>query len=103
MHQSREVRFAVDHPTAAGHFPGNPIIPGAVLLDEVVEAIAATSDPADIVMIRSVKFHRPVRPGELVNIRWEVRDDGQIGFECRVLDPEQIAMAGTLHIGRADR
>ena len=25
-----------DHPSAAGHFPGNPLVPGALLLDEVL-------------------------------------------------------------------
>lgn len=34
------VNFAADHPTAAGHFPGNPIIPGALLLAEVLHSIA---------------------------------------------------------------
>ena len=26
------LQIAADHPTGAGHFPGNPIIPGALLL-----------------------------------------------------------------------
>jgi 3-hydroxyacyl-[acyl-carrier-protein] dehydratase len=33
------VKFAVNHPCGAGHFPGNPIIPGALLLDEVLACI----------------------------------------------------------------
>ena len=31
--------FVPDHPTAAGHFPCNPIIPGAVLLSAALRAI----------------------------------------------------------------
>ena len=27
-----------DHPSAAGHFPGNPLVPGVLLLDEVLAA-----------------------------------------------------------------
>ena len=30
------IRFPADHPTGPDHFPGNPIIPGAVLLDELM-------------------------------------------------------------------
>jgi len=39
MRHSLKVCFSADHPVAAGHFPGNPIIPGAMLLDEVLQAI----------------------------------------------------------------
>ncbi|MDO8414485.1 MAG: hypothetical protein Q7S51_11935, partial [Gallionellaceae bacterium] len=56
--------FAVDHPTAAGHFPGNPIIPGALLLSEVLHAIATglTLD-LSVCHIKSAKFFHPVSPG----------------------------------------
>ncbi len=35
------LQFAASHPCGAGHFPGNPVIPGALLLDEVLNRIAA--------------------------------------------------------------
>jgi 3-hydroxyacyl-[acyl-carrier-protein] dehydratase len=101
MWHSHEIRFGLDHPTAAGHFPGNPIIPGAVLLDEAIDAIAGAGSPADAIVIRSAKFFQPVRPGEAVHIRWRSRADGQIAFECRVLNPERRAAAGTVQIRRA--
>ena len=31
--------FQPDHPSSRGHFEGNPIIPGAVLLSETILAI----------------------------------------------------------------
>ncbi len=96
MWQSLEVRFAADHPTAAGHFPGNPIIPGAVLLDEVLQAVASAG--GNWTAIRSAKFLQPVRPGEAVLIRWEQGSDGQARFECRVLDPERLALTGTVQL-----
>lgn len=99
MWYSREIRFGLDHPTAAGHFPGNPIIPGAVLLDQVIEAIAGADGAGDI-LIRSAKFLHPVRPGEVVELRWERRADGQTGFECRLLDPERLVLAGSLLMRR---
>src|SRR5262249_41812259 len=33
------IRFPKDHPVGPGHFPGNPIIPGALLLDEILVAL----------------------------------------------------------------
>jgi 3-hydroxymyristoyl/3-hydroxydecanoyl-(acyl carrier protein) dehydratase len=97
MWHSLEVRFAVDHLTAAGHFPGNPIIPGAVLLDEVLQAVAGTGDVKRWV-IRSAKFLQPVRPGEAIMIRWEPDPEGQTRFECRLLDPERLALTGTVQL-----
>ena len=103
MWQSSEVRFASDHPTAAGHFPSNPIIPGALLLDEVLKAIAvAASGDADVV-IRAAKFFRPVRPGEAVRVRWQRQADGCIKFECRLVGDDDLAASGTLATDLAQR
>ena len=33
------IGIAADHPAFAGHFPGMPILPGAVLLDEALRII----------------------------------------------------------------
>lgn len=85
---SVEHRFDAGHPTAAGHFPGNPIIPGALLLDHALSAIRAET-PLEI---QVAKFLCPVRPGDSVTIRWH-RDGAAVKFECRVRD--QIALSGT--------
>jgi len=97
MRHSLEVRFAIDHPTAAGHFPGNPIIPGAVLLDEVLLAVAGASS-GERSIIRSAKFLQPVRPGDALVIRWEPESNGLAKFECRLLDPERLALIGTVQL-----
>lgn len=59
--------FPADHPTAAGHFPGNPVIPGAVLLDVVLGAVGADGP----CRVRSAKFLHPVRPGERMLVVWQ--------------------------------
>ena len=95
MWQSVELHFAGDHSTAAGHFPSNPIVPGALMLDEVVAAIAGDSG----VLIRAAKFLRPVCPGESVNLRWQALAGGAVKFECRLAGQDGLAMTGTLEIG----
>jgi 3-hydroxyacyl-[acyl-carrier-protein] dehydratase len=99
MWQSAEIRFVIDHPVAAGHFPGHPIIPGALLLDEVVLAIAGAEARAREIVISAAKFLVPIRPGDVVRLRWRSRADGQISFECRLGDSERLAASGTLRLG----
>jgi 3-hydroxyacyl-[acyl-carrier-protein] dehydratase len=100
----QERLFERDHPTAAGHFPGNPIIPGAVLLDEVMAAIAAErGEPATPCEIRSVKFLLPVRPGDRIVIRWHETTGGETRFECLVPNSEVIILKGSMHFTGAAR
>jgi 3-hydroxyacyl-[acyl-carrier-protein] dehydratase len=87
--------IAADHPAMAGHFPGNPIVPGAVLLDEIVAAITA-GRPAGIVEIPSAKFLDMVRPGEQLMIRWADAAGGEIRFTCFAGSPERRVVAGSL-------
>ena len=97
MWSSSEIEFASDHPTAAGHFPGNPIIPGAVLMDAVIRAVMAGLDgPAQLCDIRSAKFLNPVRPGDRLLIRWRASDHGETRFECLLPQTDRLAASGTI-------
>ncbi len=95
MWQSDEICFASDHPALAGHFPSNPIIPGALLLDEVVRAVSRPGRDQTMVF-RTAKFFRPVRPGETICIRWQDQKNGGIKFECRLVQGDTLAVAGTV-------
>jgi 3-hydroxymyristoyl/3-hydroxydecanoyl-(acyl carrier protein) dehydratase len=77
--------FPADHPATQGHFPGNPIIPGAVLLDEALRAVAAEIGAGiSPCCIRSAKFLAPVRPGERVAIEFDRTQAGNVRFACTV-------------------
>lgn len=89
-------RFAPDHATRAGHFPGNPIIPGALLLDRMLHAISRSTAGAPLHDIRVAKFLRPVRPGDAVTFRWRQTPKREIVFECRLDGSGDIAMTGTV-------
>jgi 3-hydroxyacyl-[acyl-carrier-protein] dehydratase len=79
------LQFAVNHPCGAGHFPGNPIIPGALLLDEVLTRIATDLDIDGLAWrVKSAKFPQPVRPGDMVHITSTPAANGDIRFECTV-------------------
>jgi 3-hydroxyacyl-[acyl-carrier-protein] dehydratase len=97
MWQSAALRFATDHPTAAGHFPDFPVIPGAVILDDVIAAIEAATGQ-DAVGFRAVKFLLPVCPGETLALRWQHRGSLQVSFEC-TLPQRGLAVAGVIELG----
>jgi 3-hydroxyacyl-[acyl-carrier-protein] dehydratase len=81
-------RVPVDHPSFAGHFPGRPILPGVLLLAEVMEALRELGDGSAAAgcEIASAKFLSPVGPGAELTItlqvsptgwRFDVHADGQ--------------------------
>ena len=51
-----------DHPSLPGHFPGAPLVPGVVILDEVVAALVEWRQNSQLSGIRSVKFLAPLKP-----------------------------------------
>jgi len=67
------VRIAAMHPALPGHFPGNPIVPGVVLLDRIAAAIERARG-LRIARIASVKFLAPLKPEEDAELR--VSTDG---------------------------
>ena len=99
-----ERTFPSDHAAAQGHFPGNPIIPGALLLSEALRAIE-TSLGKDLCPyeIRSAKFIRPVRPGERVSIDFSGRDEKRISFSCKVGGTPVLAGEIVCDPSRAER
>lgn len=102
MPGSFEKRFGPNHPTAAGHFPGNPIIPGALVLDAVLDAIAGDDPVAQSCAIRAVKFLRPIRPGDRIRIDWH-EERGDTRFQCVLIETDEIALTGSLRLGGKPR
>ncbi len=79
--------IADNHPAYAGHFPGAPILPGVVLLDEALVAIGnALGQNLSACQIASVKFLSPVQPGDCVDVQFEVQASGTISFDLLAKD-----------------
>ena len=79
------LQLPAEHPSLAGHFPGNPIIPGAVLLDEILAAIeGAQGQPTAAWAVKWVKFLRPVRPGDELALEITAAPGGDTRFRCWV-------------------
>lgn len=71
-----------DHPAFAGHFPGTPILPGVVLLDVTLRAMAGDAGiEPETCEIGSVKFLSPAKPGDALEIRHDFQANGTIRFD----------------------
>lgn len=85
MVHERVLSIGDDHPSVAGHFPGNPVVPGVVLLDEVLDTLRRGSTAQlSVTGLPMVKFASPMRPGEVVIIRVEEDATALATFSCRV-------------------
>ena len=75
-----------DHPSLAGHFPDAPIVPGVVVLDEVVAALAEWRQDSQLTGIPSVKFIGSIKPGQSFVIGFDSTNtvENQIDFCCRL-------------------
>ena len=106
--RSSRVEVPREHPAFPGHFPGHPLLPGVVLLGEVLELLSREAPEALGAQpcISSVKFLAPVRPGASMEIRWSAPGETRLRFEVwrhAEGDPPQglLAASGQLERGQA--
>ena len=76
-------------PMCDGHFPQNPIVPAVVILDLCcyLAQNGNTSLENLLPMIESARFHTIVRPGDQIEVSWEI-ENGRWYFQVHLLsDP----------------
>lgn len=84
-----------DHPAFAGHFPGNPIVPGVIILDRAIlfAEVLLGAAPSDW-QVGNAKFLSPVRPQEVLTFSLQRKASGSITFT--VTSGERAVASGSL-------
>ena len=103
---ARQMNFEIcraipaDHPSLAGHFPGAPVVPGVVILDEVAATLAEWRPGCQLTGVRAVKFLLPLKPEQSFTICLAPANDTgiEVDFVCRVED--RTIVEGRLQINR---
>ena len=85
MSFERTLTIANDHPALSDHFPGHPIVPGVLVLDEVIQTLKDRYGHALVVTgLPAVKLSFPLKPEEPLVITLESEDPETAAFTCRV-------------------
>ncbi len=81
-----EYRLRGNEPFLSGHFPGNPLMPGVLLIEAAAQlaGVVAQSDPTipplaalKLTALRQVKILGSARPGQVIEV--EARVEGRMG------------------------
>jgi 3-hydroxyacyl-[acyl-carrier-protein] dehydratase len=87
-----------NHPSLPGHFPDAPLVPGVVILDEVIAALAEWQQNSQLNGIRMVKFLAPLKPEQAFTISLSLRNEraAAVNFCCRAED--RVIVEGQLEV-----
>jgi len=107
----KQINISSDHPSLDGHFPGNPVVPGVVIIDYVRQCIEQWKHCfVDASSLKSVKFLSPVLMSDVssqsLNIVLEEKkslsSSQAIKIEFRCLQNDDLIVQGQWLI-EADR
>ncbi len=95
-------RIPHQHPCFPDHFPGQPIVPGALLLQWIFARVRHHYKNHTIVSVRSMKFQEPLRPGD--SCRLELDSDSvskRLNIAC--CRNSKLVCKGVLELAPSER
>jgi len=91
-HICQSLQIPLDHPSYAGHFPSQAILPGVMLIDMIVQLIKKQhSDQNELRLwhnleLRNAKFLQPIFPGDDVHVCYTIIGLDRINFDVKKAD-----------------
>lgn len=99
MHISqKQYRIGADHPSLAGHFPGNPVVPGVVILSTIFVALQQDYPGWQIAGIRKLKFLRPLPPEQDFTLEHTQIKNSGLRFKCHLSGAGTLFVEGHLNL-----
>ena len=92
--------IAAQHPSLPGHFPGNPIVPGVVILSSVFTALECAHPEWEISGIKKLKFLQPLLPDQEFAVQFgQVKNNG-LRFSCTFAESGSSLVEGHLKLAQ---
>lgn len=102
-------RTKSDHPIFAGHFPGNPVLPGVVQVEMMAQAAAfglvrTVPDPAKsnmevaLISVSTAKFRKPIGPEMDLVIKSKcIKCRGPFAtYDCQIFNGDTLVSEATV-------
>jgi 3-hydroxymyristoyl/3-hydroxydecanoyl-(acyl carrier protein) dehydratase len=70
------------HPSLPGHFPGSPVVPGVVLLSEVLAEQRRQLPQVRVTGIKKLKFLRMLFPNQEFTVEFGATAANNLRFKC---------------------
>src|SRR5262245_23541786 len=86
------------HPSVLGHFPGDPVVPGAMLLDSAVAYVEHTY-ARRVTAISVAKFIAPVLPLQVCVLESRRMTDSLVSVKATVEGTVVFSLSVTLEAG----
>lgn len=98
------LRLEAESPWFAGHFPGDPVLPGLAQLGAVLALLRqASGRELAVAALSRVKFKQLARPGELLAIRAEPVPGRPGAYAFRIGGETGEVCTGIMKVNNRDR
>lgn len=86
----------LSHPSLAGHFPDQPIVPAAVLIEKILEFLREELPDFKCCEMSKLKFVAPIYPEDEIQI--DVHDAGEGFCSVKVKSNDQKCFSGRFYM-----